>query len=114
MCNSAKAFEGGVKMVAGKNRLIKEQRTEIEQLRNRNQRLRTLLQQWVSGVDRGAAIPKNQLMNLLKEELATSAAEECEAPKKTKREQQSQPARRLILGVMDQVDADPADDTEIL
>ena len=48
--------------------------TKIERLQNRNRRLRELLSQWVAGVDCGASIPKNQLMGLLKEELAAQAA----------------------------------------
>jgi len=46
---------------------------DAEKLEKRNARLRDLLQQWVNGVTRGAAIPKNWLMKLLAKELAAQA-----------------------------------------
>lgn len=46
---------------------------DVEELEKRNARLRDLLQQWVAGETRGAAIPKKWLMRLLREELAAQA-----------------------------------------
>jgi len=48
---------------------------EVERLQNSNQRLLKHLSLWVAGANRGATIPKAMVMRLLKNELATQAAE---------------------------------------